>query len=759
MNQKRNLAARAGHWSAIHRKTAIWGWLAFVLLAVVIGETVGTKTLSYADQAVGESGRAEKAMENSFPQAADETVLIRSRNGTGNHSPGFQRTTAALADALEEVPSVGRVETPFRGSDGPGNPSLLSENGVSAMVTFRINGNDAQVDKRLDGVLTAVDRVRREAPRFELSQFGDASANRQVNDSISSDFQKAELSSLPVTLIILVLTFGAFIAAGVPLLLGATAVAGAIGITGLASHLVPVSDMVTSVILLIGLAVGVDYSLFYLRREREERASGRSERASLEAAAATSGRAVIISGVTVMIAMAGMYLTGSPVFSSFATGTIIVVAVAVLGSLTVLPATLAWLGDRVDRGRVPQVHRLWQGRDPGRSLGTRLIRGVLRRPLVSTVLAGGLLFTLAIPAFGLHTVVPGVEALPQDLDVIKAYDKIDHDFPGGPEPAHVVIEAGDVTDPAVREGIASLRNEVRGDGQFGPVLTSVTSDNGRVAVVDVPLAGAGTDEESVAALDTLRSDVIPQTIGTVPGTEVNVTGMTAGSEDFNDLMRSHAPLVFAFVLSAAFLLLLFAFRSVVIPAASILLNLLSVGVAYGLIVWIFQEGHLEQLLGFQSTGGITAWLPLFLFVVLFGLSMDYHVFILSRIREARNRGLDTPAAIETGLRRTAGPVNSAAIVMVAVFSIFATLSMVEFKQMGVGLAAAVFIDATIIRGVLVPATMKLLGRWNWYLPGWLEWLPRFDVEEPTADEGLSGRGTAGGGPAEQETADPVPAQS
>ncbi len=730
MNPKRNLAARAGHWSATHRKTAIWGWLTFVVLAVVIGGAAGTKTLSEADQSVGESGRAEVAIADNFPDSADETVLIESRNGANNRSPGFREASADLVAALEKTPYVDRVETPFAGPDGPGNPSLLSANGNSALVNFRIEGDDEQAGDRLDGALAAIDQARKGSPGFEFSQFGDASADRQVNEAIESDFQKAELTSLPVTLIILVLAFGALVAAGVPLLLGATAVVGAIGMTGLISHLVPVSDMVTSVILLIGLAVGVDYSLFYLRREREERASGRSERASLEAAAATSGRAVIISGVTVMIAMSGMYLTGSAVFSSFATGTIIVVAVAVIGSLTVLPAILAWLGDRVERGRVPFIRRLWQGRDPEKTIGARLVRGVLRRPLISTALAGGFLLVLAIPAFGLHTVTPGVESLPQNLDVIKAYNKMDHDFPGGPEPAHVVIQAGDVNDPAVREGIAALKGEVENDKQFGPVLSTVNSPNNRVAVVDVPLAGAGTDDASIAALDKLRSEVIPRSVGAIPGAEVNVTGMTAGSEDFNDLMRSHAPWVFVFVLSAAFLLLLVAFRSVVIPATSILLNLLSVGAAYGLIVWIFQEGHLESLLGFEATGGITAWLPLFLFVVLFGLSMDYHVFILSRIREARNRGMDTPAAIETGLRRTAGPVTSAAIVMVAVFSIFATLSMVEFKQMGVGLAAAVLIDATIVRGVLVPATMKLLGRWNWYLPAWLEWLPRFDVEGP-----------------------------
>ena len=438
---------------------------------------------------------------------------------------------------------------------------------------------------------------------------------------------------------------------------------------------------------------------------------------------------MIISGITVMIAMAGMYMTGDATFASFATGTILVVAVAMLGSLTVLPATLAWLGDRVDKGRVPLIHRLRRRRAVNRdSLGTRFIRGVLRRPVISAVAAGGFLVLLAIPAFQLHTVVPGVESMPQDLPVIKAYNEVDEAFPGGPEPASVVIEAADVRSPEVQQGVAALKEAVDGTEQFGSPVTSEVSPNGRVEVVKVPLAGSGTDDVSNAALEKLREVVIPQTIGQVAGTETNVNGMTAGSADFNSLMNSRAPLVFAFVLLTAFILLLVAFRSVVIPLTSILLNLLSVGAAYGLLVWIFQMGNLEGLLGFESMGGITAWLPMFLFVVLFGLSMDYHVFILSRIREAHDNGASTSEAVEYGLRRTAGPVTSAAIVMVAVFSIFATLSMLEFKQMGVGLAAAVLIDATIVRGVLVPATMKLLGKWNWYLPGWLEWLPKVNLE-------------------------------
>jgi RND superfamily putative drug exporter len=467
--------------------------------------------------------------------------------------------------------------------------------------------------------------------------------------------------------------------------------------------------------------------MFYLRREREERESGRSESASLEAAAATSGRAVMISGLTVMIAMAGMYLAGASTFQSFATGTILVVAVAVVGSLTVLPATLAWLGDRIEKGGVPFIKdHPWNAGES--ALWSRVLNPVLRHPVVSILAAGGLLVFLAIPAFRLHTANPGVESLPQDLSVIKTYNRMQDAFPGGPIPAIVAVSADDVTSPEVKQAIADLRNQASASPDFQqPITTDVSSDR-TVAQVSIPLAGDGDDSESTNALAELRDTIIPATIGAVPGASADVTGYTADSVDFTDTLKSHAPLVFGFVLVAAFILLLFTFRSIVIPFKAIVLNLLSVGAAYGILVWIFQEGHLESVLDFESNGAIVSWMPIFLFVVLFGLSMDYHVFILTRIREAFDRGMPSDDAVSHGIKTTAGVVTSAAVVMISVFAIFATLSLVIFKQLGVGLAMAVLIDATIIRAVLLPATMKLLGDWNWYLPRWLEWLPHVTHE-------------------------------
>ncbi|HEY1358851.1 MAG TPA: MMPL family transporter [Thermoleophilaceae bacterium] len=715
---KINLAARAGRWSAAHRKTAIWGWVALVLATVVVGGALGTKTLNDDQSGVGESARADKTLDKAFPGSSSEDVLVQSRHAKAD-DPSFREAVADVQRRLGELAFVRHIQAPYeRGSHG-----RISKDGHSALVGFEIPDNShTSAEDKVPAALKTVAAAERAHPGFRIEEFGGASADRALSKSFEDDFRKAEVSSLPITLAILVVVFGALVAAGVPLLLALTAVAATIGLIGPLSHLSPVAEQIGSVVLLIGLAVGVDYSMFYLRREREERAAGKGERASLEAAAATSGRAILVSGFTVMVAMAGMYIAGDPTFASFATGTILVVAVAMVGSLTVLPALLAWLGDRVEKGHVPFVRKL---RPNGGGMWSALVDRVMRRPLVAGGIATALLVTLAIPAFGLHTADSGASSLPQDIPVVKTYDRIQAAFPGSQESAEVVVSGRHADSPAVRAGIERLRERVQAEpGSFGrPVEVDVSPDRS-VADVSVPLAGNGTDARSNAALAKLRHDVVPRTIGAVPGVKAETTGDTAGSKDFTDLLKQRMPLVFAFVLAAAFLLLLVTFRSLVIPLTAIVLNLLSVGAAYGLVVWVFQDGHLEGPLGFHSNGAITSWLPLFLFVVLFGLSMDYHVFILSRIREAYDRGMPTERAVAHGVKTTAGVVTSAAAVMVAVFGIFATLSFLDFKEMGVGLAAAILIDATIIRAVLLPAAMKLLGDRNWYLPRRLRWLPR-----------------------------------
>ena len=717
---KAPLAARMGRWSAAHRKTAIFGWIGLVVVALAVGSALGTKTIQRGHDGTGSSGRADRILADEFPQPAAEQVLVQARQGALKTTD--PRVRAAVSDVvarLSPLPQVKDVKSPF----APGNAGQISKDGRSLVVRFDLRGKSEDAADRVQPALGAVARVQAAHPSLRIEQFGDASVSKAFDDKLGEDFRRAEFLSLPITLAILILTFGALVAAGLPVLLALTSVGATIGLVGVVSQISAVDESISSVILLIGMAVGVDYSLFYMRREREERAAGASNGQALTTASATSGRAVLISGVTVMAAMAGMYLTGSKTFASFATGTILVVAVAMLGSVTVLPALLSKLGDRIEKGRIPGLHR--EKATESRFWGWMVDR-VMRRPLVAGALATALLVTMALPAFGMHTGLPGTQGLPRDLAIMKTYDRIQAAFPGGPEPAQVVVQAGDVTARPVVAAIHDLTARAERDPQMGrPVSASVSSSH-RTAVVSIPLAGAGTDAASNAALAKLRDALVPQTVGRVSGVRADVTGMTAGSKDFNDLLKSNAPIVFAFVLSLAFLLLLVTFRSLVIPIKAIVLNLLSVGAAYGVLVWIFQDGHGEKLLGFQSNGAITSWLPLFLFVILFGLSMDYHVFILSRIREAVDRGMKTGDAVAHGIKSTAGVVTSAAVVMVGVFSIFATLSLLEFKQMGVGLAVAVLIDATVIRGVLLPASMKLLGDWNWYLPHWLGWLPKLE---------------------------------
>jgi RND superfamily putative drug exporter len=523
----------------------------------------------------------------------------------------------------------------------------------------------------------------------------------------------------------------------VPLLLGFTAVFAAIGLTELLSHILHVEQSITSVILCIGLAVGIDYSLFYVRRAREERGHGRTPAGALYAAAATSGGAVLISGLTVMIAMTGMFLMGNQVFTSFGMGTVLVVAVALVGSLTVLPAVLSWLGDRVDRGRIPGLDRLRARPGESRFWGP-IVGVVLRAPVLWGGAAVALLVALAIPAFTLHTVNPGMQGLPAHLPVMRVYQRVQKEFPGGAVPETVVIAAPDVTARPVLAGISALERAALQTGRMYQPMTVDVSASRQAARVSVPLAGTGVDAKSLEALALLRNRVIPATIGRVPVVTVHTTGAAGTTVDFNNTMKSRAPIVFAFVLGLAFVLLLVTFRSVVIPLTAIVLNLLSVGAAYGVLVLIFQQGHLESLLGFTSVGGVVFWLPLFLFVILFGLSMDYHVFILSRVREAHDQGMRTEEAVAHGIKATAGVVTSAAFVMVAVFAIFATLGELVFKMMGVGIAAAILLDATIVRAVLLPAAMKLLGDWNWYLPTWLEWIPRVNPEPTAAPTPRSG---------------------
>jgi RND superfamily putative drug exporter len=723
LKRSTNLAARMGRWSARHRKTAIFGWLAFVIASFAIGTAVGMQTIDQNDMNVGEARKGDHLIrDGGFPQdEQSEYVLVQSKTATVD-DPAFRAVVDDAVSTLGGYRQVEKLRSPLDAS----NAGQVSDDGHSALIQFRPKGDYDQATAYIDTITAAVDQVQKRHPDFYVGEAGSASTGKALDEMFGSQLAKAGMLSIPLTLIILLLVFGSLVGASVPLLLALSSVFATMGLVALPSQIVPMDEAVSEVILLIGLAVGVDYSLFYIRRERDERRAGRSETAALEAAAATSGRAVLVSGFTVMIAMAGMLLSGDKTFMSLSIGTMMVVAVAMLGSLTVLPAVLSWLGDRVDKVRVPFLSRLRRADGESRVWGAILDR-VLRRPLLSALAATAVLVTLALPALNLHTAISGLDALPKSVKELQSYNRVNDAFPGGATPASVAI-AGDASDPELQAAIVELRKQVLASGYGLEPIDTEVAPGGKAVRVDIPLVGKGTDSRSNEALVALRDEIIPATIGKVGDVEYAVTGDTAASKDWNDAMKSAVPIVFTFVLAFAFVLLLVAFRSIVIALKAILMNLLSVAAAYGLVVAVFQWGWGENLLDFQSNGGVAAWLPMFLFVILFGLSMDYHVFILSRVREYYDRGLDTEHAVAQGIKATAGVVTSAAVVMVLVFGVFALMPIIDMKEMGIGLAAAILIDATIVRAVLLPATMKLLGKWNWYLPTWLEWLPRLEHE-------------------------------
>jgi putative drug exporter of the RND superfamily len=705
-------------WSARHRKTAVFGWLALVAVAYLIGQLLGSPSLQQND--LGQAGQAEQTLQHlGVTTPTTEAVLVQERapGQTFATDPAMRQAVSQVAAALARVPGAA---TGIRSPLSPGGQALVSAGGRSALVTFTVPGPAADVDTAVTPALDAVAKVQAAHPDLLVAEGGDASLAQAVNNQISSDFGQATETSLPLTLILLVGAFGTLVAAGIPVLLALSSALTATWLLAIPGHWLPVGSETSTVVLLVGMAVGIDYSLFFLRRQREERARGAEPYQAIAAAARTSGRAIVVSGLTVMTALAGLFLTGYALFTGMAIGAIVVVGIAVTGSLTVLPALLSWLGDRVDRGRVPFFGRR-RAAAPASKVWSALVRRVVRRPLLWGGAATVVMLAIAAPALGIRLAYPAIDA-PADLPVVSTIEAIQTAFPQSPAPAEVVVTGQHLTGPAVTSAIRKLETLAATGGPIREPVTAVSVADGRALIVSVPLAGNGGDRASYAALDALRDHILPQTFGRA-GVTYAVAGDTAANHDDASQLSARTPLVLAVVAAVAFCLLLLSFRSLVLPLVSIALNFLSVTAAYGLITVIFQDGRLQGLLGYTSSGAITPWVPLFLFTFLFGISMDYHVFILSRIRELRRRGGTTAGAVTAGIASSAGVVSSAALIMVAVFSIFIGMGQVELKMLGVGLAAAILLDATIVRGVLLPAAMTLLGDRCWYLPRWLSWLP------------------------------------
>lgn len=708
MGHNRNLAAALGKWSARHRIAAVTGWLLVVVATMAVGAAVGQRTMTDAEYGTGESGQALRLLaDGGVTQPAQELVLVHSATGAASE---LQGAVQAVVSAVQGTGVATDVREP-----------TVSADGRDVLVQFAMVGT---ADQQVQQVLDAVAEVRATQPNVRIEQFGDATANKWFNDTIMEDFRRAEWTAVPLALGILLVVFGALVAAILPVALALTAFLAANGLLALISHAMHVDPSASSVMLLMGLAVGVDYCLFYLRREREERAAGRDRRDALEVAAATSGRSVLISGLTVIVAMAGMFLSGMQLFAGFAVATISVVLVAVVGSVTVLPALLSMLGDRVDLGRIPLLGRR---RRHAEGSGTRtatvwnfILRVVLARPGVSAAVAGVAMVALSAPALRMHTEALSVDKiLPSSTPIVQTYQRIVTAFPGGPAPALVVAKAPDVQSAGVQDAIASFTRAATADGQFGEPIEVRSHPEANLVEISVPLAGDGADAASRHALRTLQDTIAPATLGSIPDSTVAVSGTLASSLDFNAALGRGIVPVFIFVLAVTFVLMLLVFRSVVIPTVTIGLNLLSVGAAYGALVAVFQYGWGDSLVGTKAPGAVESWVPLFVFVVLFGLSMDYHVFVVSRIKEAHDAGQPTREAVATGIRNTAGVVTSAAVIMVAVFAVFATLSLQQFKQLAVGLGIAVLLDATVVRAVLLPSLLSLLGERSWYLPSWL----------------------------------------
>jgi uncharacterized membrane protein YdfJ with MMPL/SSD domain len=695
-----------------------WG-AAFLVAIVVIVALLGGALTSEGEMTNDpESYRGDDLVAERLPPEpgeenyGDEIVLVRSRTLTVD-SPAFRRKVEDVAGAVEATGATQRVRTFY--SDG--DRSLVSPNRRAAIVFIEM-GPDPEGN--IPDVVEVAEAADREP--FDVTITGEWTADRDILQLSEDDLRKGEFFfGIPAALIILLLVFGAVVAGLVPLLLAIVSIVVALALTALVGQAFDLSVFVVNMLSGMGLALGIDYSLFVLSRYREERAVGFEKLDAIAVSGATSSRAVLFSGIAFVLAMLGMVIVPDTILRSLALGAILVGLVAVVGALTLLPAMLSLLGDRVNALRIPYV---------GRTAGSEgrfwwsVVGRVMRRPVVSLAASAALLVALAIPALMLETGFAGTRTFPDRFPSKQGFLALEEEFGVGTVDSVEVVVDGD--QGALRDEISQLAARLGANPAFGPAAVERHPDE-RLAIVEALPEGDSQDTRAVEAVERLRDEDVPAVFD---GTDarVFVTGETAESVDYFALIARWLPIVFTFVLGLSFILLTIAFRSLLVPLKAIVLNLLSVGAAYGLLVLVFVEGIGNELFGFEQVDTVEAWVPLFLFSVLFGLSMDYHVFLLSRIRERYSKTGDNDAAVVEGVASTARLITGAALIIIAVFAGFARGDLVMFQQMGFGVAVSLLIDATLIRSVLVPASMKLLGDWNWYLPSWLAWLPDLRVE-------------------------------
>ncbi len=733
---------QSGFTGRMARSTARHPWLTITVWIVVLaasfvlaGNLDSVLTEEGALSVTTESEAADELIAAHFPAEGppQEYVVVESASLTSDDA-SFAATVGALVDELRGAANVGSAVSYLDGV-----PGLVSTDGKTALVVVGLAGEGDAWDL----VVPMLDVVEASnTADFRVTAVGDGSINHEFGTLADETLQRGEVLGLPVALLILVVVFGAAVAAGIPLILAVVAILVSVGMTVIVGQAFELSFFVVNMITMIGLAVGIDYSLFVVQRFREERATGHSVLESVERAGDSATRAVFFSGSTVVIALLGLLYMPDSVMRSLGIGAILVVVAAVAAALTLLPAVLGLLGDRVNKGKIPALSGTAYHEGGGR-FWHRVTGVVTARPLVSVLLAGGLLLAAASPYLGLNTGQNFIESLPEDSPGRHAFTVLNEEFNTGAVTTSIVID-GATDDEAVAAAVQSLVADLSADPSYGEIVV-VPSPDGEIAVIEAVTKLDPSTNEARAAIADLRTEAIPAAFGDNADSAF-VTGAAAGTVDYVEIIDSRMPVIFVFVLGLSFLLLMVVFRSIVVPIKAIIMNLLSVGAAYGLLVAVFQNGFGADLLGFQQTDVIEAWIPLFLFAVLFGLSMDYHIFLLSRIKERYDITRDNDESVVFGLGSTGAIITGAALIMVAVFGGFAAGDLVMFQQMGFGLAVAIILDATIVRSVLVPATMKLLGDRNWYFPRWLEWIPEIHIEgrptglpqssEPTEDREL-----------------------
>ncbi len=724
--------------SARHPWKIVAIWVVLIILAVGLASGLGDALTTEGDftnkpESVRADDLLKERMRGGQDQPVTETVIVRSESATVD-DPAFQQVVAQTAAGLRAIPEIVATVTTYDEAVAAGAPEaaqMVSADRHTALIAVTLVGDIDTAADNANAYLDAVTAQRRDG--YQVLTVGDISVGERFSKLAESDLVKGEGYGLLAALIVLVIVFGALVVAGVPIALAIVSIIVAVGMTAVVGRFMDLSFFVLNMITMIGLAVGIDYALFIVSRYREERRRGHAKQQAIEIAGGTATKAVVFSGGTVVLALMGMFLLPLVVFRSLGAGAILVVIAAVFATMTLVPAMLSLLGDKIEWPRKRRyddiatvaAQQAYDHETIHAGFWGKVTRIVMGRPIVSVVLAGGLLVALALPYFDLNRGQAGVESLPPS-DVRTAYTLLGRDFPEGRlAPVEVVVDGAQSA--AVQDGIDRLIASTGTDPVFGPAEPTQWNAAGDLALVRIPLTVDGNSREALATVNRLRDVLIPAAFANVPA-DALVTGGPAFNADFEAVVSDYTPLVFTFVLGLSFLLLMLAFRSIVVPIKAIIMNLLSVGAAYGLLVLVFQKGHGTDLLGFQRTPTIEAWVPIFLFCVLFGLSMDYHVFLLSRIREHYDLTHRNRESVAVGLQATGKIITGAALIMVAVFVGFATGQLVMFQQMGFGLAVAVMLDATIVRSVLVPATMALLGDRNWYLPRWLHWLPDLRVE-------------------------------